>query len=674
LARIILLADDSVTAQNMGRRILMDAGYEVITVNNGAAALKRVAERKPDIIVLDVYMPGYGGLEVCQRLKENRETSRIPVLLTVGKLEPFKVEEARRVRADMHIVKPFEASELLTALTKLEDKIVPRADAFKPGRFAKAIAQIEESAGADRFEGDEETGWKNRLSIPRPEHKAQESEPEPEVMPGKKSLKELIEAQESAARAAEPIPDAPSRLPQDITPEEIAAISSVAASLANESVLKPQDGVAEPVQDSPTAAMNTASSLKEEAEETPAEQEPELSSAGAETQPAALADQPAAELTIEAAAPENPEQKSTTEEALIPKFNEEEVSSVLAQLAPSNGNAHHLVNEASEDTVPATAAATSTEAVRASTEPRWVAEAVAVAEDEAQLVLEVEMQKAFAAFAAAEAEPVSFAMAPADDPENIHVASGTVGFGGASLDSADSQSGSGESSDKSCEKEAEPYGVEAIGESTSDGRVEPQPAPAETPSPVEVESARATSETTTSPESGDQTIPPQAEAVEVTRSSSEPELAVEQAKEAMAAAAAAGGSPIEAVSRIESGSPAGYAAETAQAEAQPAAIMAPTETYRESDLAAAWQNWKQIRDSAVGQSAPEAGGSSDMVFKDIRRETPVAKEPEVEVEEVAASEESEDTDIASIVDSVLAEMKPKIVQEIAKKMAKNKRH
>ena len=80
MARKILLADDSVTAQNMGRKILTDAGYEVLTVNNGSAALKKVAEHKPDLIVLDVYMPGYSGLEVCQRLKENRETARIPIL------------------------------------------------------------------------------------------------------------------------------------------------------------------------------------------------------------------------------------------------------------------------------------------------------------------------------------------------------------------------------------------------------------------------------------------------------------------------------------------------------------------------------------------------------------------------------------------------------------------
>src|ERR1700726_4929758 len=126
LARKILLADDSVTAQNMGRKILADAGYEVITVNNGSAALKKIAELKPDLIVLDVYMPGYSGLEVCQRIKENKDTSRTPVLLTVGKLEPFKPEEAPRVRADGFGVKPFEASQLLAAMARLEDKVVPQ--------------------------------------------------------------------------------------------------------------------------------------------------------------------------------------------------------------------------------------------------------------------------------------------------------------------------------------------------------------------------------------------------------------------------------------------------------------------------------------------------------------------------------------------------------------------
>src|SRR5215831_5037563 len=142
----------------MGRRILMDAGYEVITVNNGSSALKKIHESPPDLIVLDVYMPGYGGLEVCQRLKESGETSKIPVLLTVGKMEPFKSDEAKRVRADAHIVKPFEASELLAALAKLEDRIVPQAETTR-GRKSKKPSfwhEEEPSAQPDRTAQEDE--------------------------------------------------------------------------------------------------------------------------------------------------------------------------------------------------------------------------------------------------------------------------------------------------------------------------------------------------------------------------------------------------------------------------------------------------------------------------------------------------------------------------------------
>ena len=121
----ILLADDSLTAQNMGKKILADAGYEVIAVSNGAQAMKRIASDKPDLVVLDVYMPGYTGVEVCERMRNSRETARTPVVLSVGKMEAFKPEEGTRVRADGLIVKPFEATELLAVVKKLAETLSP---------------------------------------------------------------------------------------------------------------------------------------------------------------------------------------------------------------------------------------------------------------------------------------------------------------------------------------------------------------------------------------------------------------------------------------------------------------------------------------------------------------------------------------------------------------------
>jgi CheY-like chemotaxis protein len=121
----ILLADDSMTAQNMGKKILTDAGYDIVAVSNGAAALKKIAEIKPDIAILDVFMPGYTGPEVCERIKNVHETSKIPVLLTVGKMEmtAFKPEETNRVKADGLIIKPFEATDLIALIQKMEKKL-----------------------------------------------------------------------------------------------------------------------------------------------------------------------------------------------------------------------------------------------------------------------------------------------------------------------------------------------------------------------------------------------------------------------------------------------------------------------------------------------------------------------------------------------------------------------
>jgi len=238
LARKILLADDSVTAQNMGRKILTDAGYDVVTVNNGSAALKRVGEQKPDLIVLDVYMPGYSGLEVCARLKDAPDTSRIPILLTVGKLEPFKPEEASRVRADAFIVKPFEASELLSALTRLEDRMVPQADG---SRFSTTVSGIERFSAADptmRQADPEDAGWRNRLRFPSNKKK---EEPEPEEDFGTTPFRDLKNGKNKPpARGSFAVNSAPAPgqepglvpdIPRDITPEELDALSDLVAKL-----------------------------------------------------------------------------------------------------------------------------------------------------------------------------------------------------------------------------------------------------------------------------------------------------------------------------------------------------------------------------------------------------------------------------------------------------------
>jgi CheY-like chemotaxis protein len=617
LARKILLADDSVTAQNMGRRILSDAGYEVTTVNNGSAALKKIAESKPDLIVLDVYMPGYGGLEVCQRLRESRETARIPILLTVGKLEPFKPEEARRVKADAFIVKPFEASELLTALTKLEDRIVPQPAPYKPGRFAQAMSALETDTTSNEY-GDLESGWKNRLKIPVPKsHGPDVEEQEPAEAESRKPEVRRKEEQQPAA----------AEVPRDITPEEIAAINAAAAAFgtqiaepatepqitesaaavafegepAKEEEVKPENMAA--AEDEPPATFATAASLGTQTEP---ERDTELrgefliaeeavKSEVAETEATAVSEIPP-ELAASA------EAVSTVPTDVPPKVEErDDFAAALESLGPSNGHGspQHLSG------------------------PRWTAELVAITDAESALVLEQEMEKAVAAMAAVNASEAE--RAPVAVLESS--ASNTV---------------------EAAHQEA--VDVSAVEYLVGGG----QDAGQEAPTSLMAAMTEAAIAETTINEPARSTL---SDLVDSVLPQSSAEGAAPEPQAEAFAAAAAGGSDAVSQSLMPVEVP----------QAAPAAND-PDERQRESELAAAWESWKQIRESVV-----------EPQVKSQVATTP-AETPGTQEEQVASPQDEFDGEtgghedsVASIVDSVLADLKPKLMEEISRKMGKEKK-
>lgn len=159
----ILLADDSMTAQKMGKEILIGAGYEVIAVSNGAAAAKKLAE-KPDICVLDIIMPGYTGIEVCEKIRASIETAKMPVLLTVGKMEHFEQKDVQRVAADGVIVKPFEATDLLATIQKFAERLAA------PAKAAAAAAGREKTIAftppnVEEFKDDSYNQWKTEATF-----------------------------------------------------------------------------------------------------------------------------------------------------------------------------------------------------------------------------------------------------------------------------------------------------------------------------------------------------------------------------------------------------------------------------------------------------------------------------------------------------------------------------
>jgi CheY-like chemotaxis protein len=137
----ILLVDDSPHAQRMGERILSDEGFEVVTVSNADAALVRLDDVDPDVIVADTVMPGRTGYEICQYVKMSPRHRHVKVILTAGVLEPFEEERIRKAEADGSLKKPFEASALLALVRPLaEAAAAARADAAaaKPADAAES--------------------------------------------------------------------------------------------------------------------------------------------------------------------------------------------------------------------------------------------------------------------------------------------------------------------------------------------------------------------------------------------------------------------------------------------------------------------------------------------------------------------------------------------------------
>jgi CheY-like chemotaxis protein len=629
LARKILLADDSVTAQNMGRKILADAGYEVIAVNNGSAALKKIAELKPDLVILDVYMPGYSGLEVCQRLKESQETARIPVLLSVGKLEPFKPEEAQRVRADGYIVKPFEASELLSALSKLEDKVVPRAEPSKPGRFARAMAAAEESGrGSGSEPSSKENGWKSRISFPH-----QKTEVDRQAAEKEEKWQRPAQAAEASVGVAAL---APAGLPKEVTPEEVAAIAAAAAQI-----------------------QMAGAAIKDEHQVSEATSEANLKPA-----------------------PDRVEDNLSSPPEAMAESNEESKTSGTGELAAAEKEHRRNGDEKLEETqdVPVTMAATAESVVGASADAsRWTAVPVALESEEAAISLDQEMRKAYAAFA--EAEPDSAGVATVAETEATP---------------AENSSAVAEAA------------VEVQGAATD---TEPEPEPVPEPGPVvSTEAKEADPVSVAQSEQGvGAAYFVAAEPVNLSEPASvnQPEDAAPTADDAQAEARADTSGMSEFAepkqepvaefaipsAEIEVAEPSAVGAQELQTAPETEPAMAETATVssgafapienepepKESETvkttAAAWASWRQIRDtgksSEAVQTQPKEFEAPESAPVETARAVAAGAEQIVQ-EASAAAPNGNPADVASIVDSVLADLRPKLMEEISRKMAEKK--
>jgi twitching motility two-component system response regulator PilH len=117
----ILIVEDSQTDAYIIRRILEDIGYKVSLANNGEQGVEKAKEILPDLILMDVVMPGLNGFQATRRITKAPETSNIPVMILSSKHMESDREWGKRQGAKEFLIKPIKPDELIKAIKRWLD-------------------------------------------------------------------------------------------------------------------------------------------------------------------------------------------------------------------------------------------------------------------------------------------------------------------------------------------------------------------------------------------------------------------------------------------------------------------------------------------------------------------------------------------------------------------------
>ncbi len=119
MAKRILIADDEPNIVASLEFLMEQAGYEIRTAADGNEALAAVAAFAPDLVLLDVMMPGRSGYEVCERIKGDPATRGIRVLMLSAKGRDVEVAKGLDLGADAYVTKPFSTRDLAAKVREL---------------------------------------------------------------------------------------------------------------------------------------------------------------------------------------------------------------------------------------------------------------------------------------------------------------------------------------------------------------------------------------------------------------------------------------------------------------------------------------------------------------------------------------------------------------------------
>lgn len=120
--RTVLVIDDDADAREMVRRTLAQEGYLVLTAADGAEGLRVARESLPDVVTLDVMMPGLDGMTTARRLRSDPLTSRARIVLISARTRPADLEQGAEAGADDYVIKPFDPDDVVDAVRRLADQ------------------------------------------------------------------------------------------------------------------------------------------------------------------------------------------------------------------------------------------------------------------------------------------------------------------------------------------------------------------------------------------------------------------------------------------------------------------------------------------------------------------------------------------------------------------------
>jgi len=115
----VLVVEDSLTEMQILTRCLQQGGLDVLTANSGEEALTKLSTQKPDIIILDVVLPGCSGFEVCRELKAAAATSSIPIVICSTKGGEMDKFWGMKQGADAYLAKPIDQDEFIRTVKQL---------------------------------------------------------------------------------------------------------------------------------------------------------------------------------------------------------------------------------------------------------------------------------------------------------------------------------------------------------------------------------------------------------------------------------------------------------------------------------------------------------------------------------------------------------------------------